>query len=403
MTYDTLYKRTKTGAIVYWDISVVDASQTQNRVTIRKASGQIGTLSPIVHLDTINIGKNIGKSNETTALQQAISQAQSDWTRKKDEGYKELGTIEVKQTSTGPDYIFNGKTYLNQLALYKAIDALLPKYNSDANGMCKPMLAKTVQWDKVTYPCLVQPKLDGVRCLMVVTNGEDVKFLSRSGKDYTTLGHIDNDVAKFLGRQPDAFLSFILDGEIYSDELTFQEVSAAVKKQRPDSLKLKFHAYDIVTENIQDVRALDAMKLVHDISSAFVTWVTTNRVRSREEVKLFHDKWVVEGNEGAMIRLMNGTYAQGQRSSHLLKVKEFDSEEFNFYQWEIGQREEDLIAVLFTESGAKFRAKMIGTREHKEKLRKSSGGDQKMTIKFFGLTADGLPRFPIGVGFRDYE
>jgi hypothetical protein len=46
----------------------------------------------------------------------------------------------------------------------------LPQFNTDASGNVKPMLAKAVDWKKVQYPCYIQPKLDGVRCLMIVAS-----------------------------------------------------------------------------------------------------------------------------------------------------------------------------------------------------------------------------------------
>ena len=56
-----------------------------------------------------------------------------------------------------------------------------------------------------------------------------------------------------------------------------------------------------------------------------------------------------------------------------------------------------------TECGV--RAKMIGTKAQKEQLYSINDAMEgtSITIKHFGLTDDGLPRFPIGVGFRDYE
>jgi ATP-dependent DNA ligase len=281
-------------------------------------------------------------------------------------------------------------------------DKLEIKFNTDANGNVKPMLA--TDWKKVksiTYPCYIQPKLDGVRCLMIVERSGpdmDVTFLSRSGKPYTTLQHIADDVMENAGPNP-----FILDGEVYSSELTFQEITQAVKKQCPNSLKLQFRAYDVVTEHVQADRYDILMDLMKLLNSNCVTWVPTLVANHEQYIRDYHDDWVRQGYEGAMIRLFDGVYGQGQRSRHLLKVKEFDETEFDFYQWETGQREEDLIAVLFNKSGVKFKAKMTGTREHKEKLRKHTGGDSKMTVKHFGYTDDGLPRFPIGKAFRDYE
>jgi ATP-dependent DNA ligase len=369
----------------------------------------LGTDKPLVHIELIAVGKNLGKSNETTPEEQAISQAQSDWNKKRDEGYKSLEDLKIGHQKEGVHhglFTINGIVQVPAKSLEEVLEICLPQFNSDASGNPKPMLA--TDWKKIkkiNYPVLLQPKLDGVRCLMVVKSGENVKFLSRSGKEYTTLGHIDNSVSKFLGIQPDAFLSFILDGEIYSDELTFQEIIAAVKKQRPESLKLKFRAYDIVSSGTQQDRWNETVALVDRIASSEIQLVTTLMCIA-EDVKFQHYKWVQEGYEGAMIRLLHGTYAQGQRSRELLKVKEFDETEYYFQRWEKGLRDEDLIAVCWTsilaDDSKEFKAKMVGTVAEKKELEASTPKvDSLITIKHFGLTEDGLPRFPIGKAFRD--
>jgi hypothetical protein len=90
-----------------------------------------------------------------------------------------------------------------------------------------------------------------------------------------------------------------------------------------------------------------------------------------------------------------------------MKVKEFNSEEFKFQAFEKGQRDEDLIAVCLTVDSKMFRAKMVGTAAHKAKLVTdyvhNEFDDSFLTVKFFGLTTDGIPRFPVGINFRNYE
>jgi DNA ligase-1 len=92
MTFETLYKRTKTGAIQYWKIGV--GQHDNGHANIFKESGQLGTDNPTHHLEAVTKGKNIGKANETTPHEQAQLQAESDWKKKLDSGYKTLGQLE---------------------------------------------------------------------------------------------------------------------------------------------------------------------------------------------------------------------------------------------------------------------------------------------------------------------
>lgn len=372
--FDTLYKRAANGAIRKWMVSVYE--EPFGQFNVQRLAGQVnGTFTPAIDYDVQ--GKNIGRANETTPEYQAEFNAQSYWNKKKDEGYKTLSEIGVS----------------TEAELWSA----LPQYNTDAQGNIKPMLAKTVDWAKVKYPVLVQPKLDGVRCLMIVKDGE-ILFLSRSGKPYTTLSHIEQEVLERLEGDDE----IVMDGEIYSDELTFQEIISAVKAQGPNSSKLQYRVYDIVSNDPQELRLQILDSIVNTSRYKHIHFVPTHIVNSKEVVLEYHSKYTELGLEGVMIRLLNGKYKQGIRSSELLKVKEFNEEEFDCYELTTGKREEDVIALCRTAEGKEFKAKMMGTREEKEELM-DAFEPAKLTVKFFGWTNDNIPRFPIGKSFRNYE
>lgn len=396
MTLETLYKRTKTGAIQYWKIEAGYSDPNANiphDAFIRKESGQLGTLSPVIHIEDIIEGKNIGRANETTPFQQAESQAKSDWTKKRDEGYKSSEDLGIPTKNIDPvGYNFN-----------KLLDEALPQFNTDSSGNVKPMLA--TDWKKIKkieYPVHVQPKFDGVRCLMIADE-TDIIMLSRSGKQYTALNHIIGDIVAYM--ENNGYPPFILDGEIYSDELNFQEIVSAVKAYKENSLKLKFRAYDVVNDMIWADRLILLDAIVTSIDSEFIELTPTTEVSSEEEVRKNHDLFVAEGFEGAMIRTLNGKYGQGQRSRDLLKVKEFDETEFIFHGFVFGQRDEDLIAMCTNMHGAQFKAKMKGSAIQKKAmyLEYQGGTIGKITVIHFKWTEDGLPRFPIGKAIRDYE
>jgi DNA ligase-1 len=402
MILETLYKRTKTGAIQYYKVIVHTGDMG---TTIVKETGQLGTTSPVFHRASINQGKNIGKANETTPEEQAESQAKSDWQKKKDEGYKSLEDLCIGHQNGGVHhglFTINGIVQVPAKSLQEVLELTLSKFNTDASGNIKPMLAKDYTKVKnIPFPVLVQPKLDGVRCLLIL-NEDGMQFLSRSGKTYNTLGHIEQTIPTLDGKM----YPTILDGEIYSDELNFQEIVSAVKALKPSSAQLKYRVYDVVNGDTQVKRIDFAEYMVKHINSEHIQSVLTSKVHSMEEVHAFHNKYVQDGYEGAMIRLLSGKYGQGQRSSELLKVKEFDETEFKHIAWEFGQREEDLIAVCHTLSGIEFRAKMQGTREQKKHildLYSEYNPKRVLTVKHFGYTDNSdIPRFPVGKIIRDY-
>ncbi len=81
-TYNTLYKKTNKGATQIWYMVQYDN-------TYETVSGQINGKKTITDL-TVCEGKNIGKKNETTAIQQATLEIESQYKKKLAQGnYKE--------------------------------------------------------------------------------------------------------------------------------------------------------------------------------------------------------------------------------------------------------------------------------------------------------------------------
>ena len=105
--------------------------------------------------------------------------------------------------------------------------------------MIKPMLAykvgkKPVDWTK---PVFLQPKLDGVRCVIRRESdfpGQEylasfsVKAYSRTGKPWLNIQHILDELYPFFFHNPDA----ILDGELYNHDLRndFNKIISLVRK-----------------------------------------------------------------------------------------------------------------------------------------------------------------------------
>lgn len=214
---------------------------------------------------------------------------------------------------------------------------------------------------------------------------------------------------------------FVWDAdEIYSDELTFQEIVQAVKKEYPNTLKLHFRAYDVINEHKQKDRLDQLAVLVASIGSPYIVKVAHQEVDGSSQVSHFHDMWVKEGYEGAMIRLRDGKYEQGSRSRSLLKVKEFDEGEFEILGGklykvdlpltgadEVSDRDADSFTFTCKHpvNGVIFDVKPMGTRQQRTDyvLNLSNYIGKQITVKHFGWTDDGVPRFPIGKAVRDYD
>jgi DNA ligase-1 len=175
----------------------------------------------------------------------------------------------------------------------------------------------------------MQPKLDGVRCVIQLDKSGKVIAYSRTGKPWLNIRHILKDLKPWFEEHPDA----ILDGELYNHELRndFEQIISLVRTQKPTaymrskSKKLvQFHCYDYA--NGDDVYSQRMQNLsVSDMYSYCVKYVPTWRVTSSGHANLKHKTFLEKDYEGSILRL--DTMYQMKRSYGLQKFKDFHDAE----------------------------------------------------------------------------
>ena len=195
----------------------------------------------------------------------------------------------------------------------------------------KPMLAypvnnKPIVYDKVS----MQPKLDGVRCVIQaeftdVFKDMKVKAYSRTGKEWKNIDHILEDLVPFFDKYPNV----ILDGELYNHDLKddFEQIISIVRKTKPTendkllSLKyVQFHCYDIIDETLTfEERNYFISK--HVEPSRCIKHVQTIPIPTEVQAKDYHQANLKAGYEGSILRT-NDVY-QCKRSHSLRKFKDF--------------------------------------------------------------------------------
>jgi DNA ligase-1 len=253
----------------------------------------------------------------------------------------------------------------------------------------------------IQYPCFVQRKLDGTRCVAVPGKG----LFSRNKKRYPHLEHILEEIQ----RLPE---SIQLDGELYSATLTFQEIVGLVKRetlQPGDAEKqrqIQFHVYDIVSDKSYRERYMNLQYLFRRHRFQHLVLVPTEGCASEEEMKEKHAVYVADGYEGVMLRNKEGLY-RGTRCVDLQKYKEFLDGEYEVVGWEEGQGLEEgcVLWICQTAQGKRFSCRPRGTREDRQALFRDGGTyvGRWLTVRYQEETDDGLPRFPVGIAFREYE
>lgn len=375
MNFPVLYKKSTQGKIELWGVEIEDMGDGTARVlsTYGEVGGKMQTT-----FDTIREGKNLGKKNETTVIEQAYSEAKSKWEKKKKKGYVE-----------------NPK------------DAEAGKVDDLIEGGIEPMLAQTFEKhsDKIVYPCLAQPKLDGIRCI-AIKKGHNVTLWSRTRKRITSCPHIEKSIAFHFAR----FENLILDGELYNHDLKsdFEKIVSAVRKENPspESERVQYHIYDVVLDgtNLQRARWLTLNALWSDREP--LRLVKTEGIRTEADISTLFKEYRKAGYEGLMLRNNNAPY-ENKRSYNLQKVKEFDDAEFEIVGVVEGKGKlQGLLGAFLckTQDGTEFEVKMTGNQEETKKFLNDSSlwKGKLLTVQYQGLTGKNkVPRFPVGLRLRE--
>lgn len=377
--FPTLYKIDSKGKVREWNITV----NIGGAYTVTHGARGGAMQSTTVQCEQ----KNVGKANETSLNEQAMLEAESKWKKQQDKGYR---------PQAGP--IINGA---------------VEKTNLEDAKRHLPMLAKAFKdySHKVTFPCYYQPKLDGIRCVSFVDSDGIVNLLSRKGKPFGLLPHIGQAVLEALKGNEE----WVLDGELYSDTLGFDEITSIVRKGKiedPRASEIHYHIYDCFSDSRDlrqacfEKRSKQVAKMLAGRAKPLVK-VHTDLLSSEDEVALKLKEYEDKGYEGIMIRNVNGIYENDRRSENLQKVKSFTDDEFVVVGCNegIGKFEGMGIFVCKTKGGALFSVMPMGSAEQRKEYyaNRAKYVGEMLTVKFFEYSKDGVPRFPIGVTFRNYE
>lgn len=237
----------------------------------------------------------------------------------------------------------------------KAFKGLIPSF--------KVQLAHKFESKRIEKEKLVatEPKLDGVRCIAVVRNGNAILY-SRNGKSISEnyKKTIIADIEK-MAMQDIIPKYIVFDGELMGSDFT-KTVSQIHKKGNADVSSHLYNIFDWVpyddwiaqtpTLTCQEMR--EQLEDMHLESSSKYLRLVSRDIVTPDKVKAMHDVYVSQGYEGAMIKILGSKYKFG-RGHNVTKLKDF---------YDI-----DLEVVSFEEGTGKYN-KMLGAIvvKHKDVL-----------------------------------
>ncbi len=355
----TLYKN-QSGKVGYWKVEVFGWPEGAELLITHAKTLDGKPVEAVVPVEP----KNIGRANETTPLQQAISEAESRVNKQRDRGY-----VDTPEQAAAPV--------------------------TNALGKKKPMLAtdidkvkpESIDWDNAW----VQPKLDGHRCL------NDDGIYSRGGKPHN-VQHISDAIwAAGWG-------DILLDGELYCHGVALQTLGSWIKKPQEDSLRLTYYVYDLVSDEPFEDRLARLRGLFYgsNVAKDFLQLVPTIQVRSMAEALKLVQGWVDQGYEGGILRHGTTGYEDDKRSKSLLKLKQFSDMEVTVIGYRLGTPKvvdgvtyQQPVLRYVTDDGKEGEVLAHGTVPEKhavwELLESADDWSRRLTIEHFGFTKAGVP------------
>lgn len=325
----------------YWTTS----SQEGGKVTTSKET-------------VITTGKNVGSTNETTVLTQAILDVRSEFNAKlRRGGSTDKDTLILPGTAVSFDTLFNDKGRgptpwrVHQMAL---------------QDVSKVTAAGSSNWRYMTFPGYIQPKYDGTRFtvvgspLIVNTKVAGIDGFSRGLESYEGHEHILKALLPVVQEYPGLYL----DGELWKKGVGLQFISGSARRlegsKSSDPIKLDYYIFDCFWLD-KLLGWEDRRKLLLDIQSRFfpteqnqnqeqvVLFAPSRQYNSKEEALEMYEEFIEDGYEGGVLRNKDSPYEYGlvkeKRSYQTMKIKPMPDEDWPVVGFTSGDRGKDVGAI----------------------------------------------------------
>ena len=279
----------------------------------------------------------------------------------------------------------------------KVFPGLIPEF--------KLQLCESIEERKIEGNWIAEPKLDGLRCVMIFRNHE-CDVLSRNGKPLYNLGHI---VALLRPQIKDG----VVDGEVFSTNWNESDSIVRSSKAVKGSENLKFYVFDFIPLDEWDAkvghmplcdRKTVLRKLVPDNTPSIVK-VSYLPINNTEGAWQAAKEYKKEGYEGAVVKNMDTPYTFDRGHEWMkLKFEETDDLLIVGYEEGVGRNLKKLGAFVCrlpngntVQVGGGFSDEQrVGFWNQKKGLI-----GRTVEVKFQERTKDGSLRFPVFVRFRN--
>ena len=367
------------------DLEIIAIKKFDNLLHYAKITTYIWTSNKERTESTSNYimeGKNIGKKNETTTLEQAIKEVSAIYKKK----MRKVSEVTKKE------------------------DSLIPPMLAMTLGVVrnsKPLWKKKIDYNNYIF----QRKYDGIRVVTTLIQNKPF-FYSRERIQFTSVSDkLQKEMYLLLSNMPK---NSYIDGEFFKQKVNLQDIVSMVRNGSPE---LEIHIYDTFDKegtisSLPYQKRYDILtKLFSTINPKFLFLVENLYVKSESEFLLLFDKIVNKENfEGIIMRNITEKYylsVNNYRSAKaLFKIKPVYSEEFEIVDIDFAQKGKQKDAIIFickTKQDLTFKAvPKLTIEERKSKDFKDLIG-KMLTVEYDELSNSGIPLHARAVIVRDYE
>jgi DNA ligase-1 len=183
---------------------------------------------------------------------------------------------------------------------------------------------------KMTGECLIEPKLDGVRVIVICdVDKDEVKLFSRNGKELSNFPEINKQFDEMLDQMSE---SMVFDGEVMSDD--FQTLMREIHRKGGAKTKdAKLNLFDCMPlYNFMDgscvdpiterKKWLDKYEFGSNINVVESVRINLSEPDGQKQFADYNKMCIDRGFEGIMVKPVGGIY-ECKRSTGWLKVKPF--------------------------------------------------------------------------------
>jgi DNA ligase-1 len=229
--------------------------------------------------------------------------------------------------------------------------------------------------DKNVTSWYMSEKLDGVRAYW-----DGKKLISRGGKVFVT--------PKFFTK---GFPDYELDGELWTKRGDFSNIVSIVNKNKADDgwKKITYNIFEVphkdgnLTQRLSDIKTTKYIKIIKQI-----------KIKNTDELNKFLKKIEKLGGEGVVLRDGSLSYYVG-RTNKALKMKSYLDAECEVVGYNKGKGK--FAGVVGSLSCRMKNMQVIkigsGLTQHQRAVPPPIG--TIITFKYYGLTSNANPRFPI--------